>query len=81
MNIGMYIPIGVLLRKLTGWKGVFFGVTISCIVEVVQLLTKRGLFEFDDIFHNAIGVLIGFVVYDTVSRQRKRTSRKVRKQN
>jgi glycopeptide antibiotics resistance protein len=78
MNVIMYIPIGIILRKRTGWKGVFIGVFFSCVVETVQLISKRGLFEFDDIFHNALGVLLGFVVCEVVLRIKKgKTMRRV----
>ena len=29
-------------------------------IELVQLMSRRGLFEFDDIIHNTIGTAIGF---------------------
>jgi glycopeptide antibiotics resistance protein len=35
------------------------GFLISLTIEILQLVTKRGLFEFDDIFHNTLGVAIG----------------------
>jgi len=39
------------------------GVLMSATIEVAQLLTRRGLFEFDDIIYNSVGALIGFLLY------------------
>lgn len=35
------------------------GVGLSCIVEIMQFMTSRGLCEFDDVIHNAVGTAIG----------------------
>ena len=35
------------------------GVVCSAIIEILQLLLHRGLFEWDDIFDNTVGFLIG----------------------
>jgi len=29
-------------------------------IEVIQLVFKLGLFEFDDVFHNVLGAVIGY---------------------
>ena len=31
----------------------------SMLIELAQLVSFRGLFEFDDVIHNMIGALIG----------------------
>lgn len=31
-------------------------------IEVLQLITRRGLCEFDDVIHNMIGAAIGIAV-------------------
>ena len=35
---------------------------MSCSIEIIQLVLHRGLFEFDDIIHNTLGVFIGILV-------------------
>ncbi|MBR4027500.1 MAG: VanZ family protein [Lachnospiraceae bacterium] len=35
----------------------------SLTIEVLQLFMKKGLFEFDDIFHNTLGGVLGYVIY------------------
>ena len=67
----MLLPMGILLpvavRDDVGGKlfrrVVLSGFFTSFTIEVMQLLLKRGLFEFDDMFHNTIGVAIGYWIY------------------
>ena len=59
-NIILFIPVGFLLGIKTGWKCIPLATGISVLIELIQLLTKRGLFEFDDIIHNTAGAVIGF---------------------
>lgn len=58
-NVIMFIPVGVLAGWMWNWKGLGFGVGLSCAVEMLQLITSRGLCEFDDVMHNAVGTVIG----------------------
>lgn len=60
-NIAMFIPIGVLLGVEEKKWYVMYGVLFSCLIEATQLITHRGVFELDDIFHNTMGLFIGFV--------------------
>lgn len=62
LNIAMFIPIGFLLGD-KGWKAVGISAGISLIIELCQLISKRGLFEFDDIIHNIVGAAIGLGIY------------------
>ena len=43
---------------------------VSFVIEVVQLVFKLGLFEFDDIFHNTLGAVIGFVMWRAIRRRK-----------
>ena len=61
-NIVMFIPIGVLVGFLWKWKGLWVAVGLSALIEVLQLITARGLMEFDDLIHNCLGALIGIVI-------------------
>lgn len=77
-NIIMFIPIGILLpysfkiRKLT----ILIGFSLSCLFEVMQLVLRCGLFEFDDIMHNTLGTFIGYVLYLLIERIRHGVSKK-----
>ena len=58
-NVIMFIPVGILAGWAWKWKGLWFGAGLSCVVELLQLMTSRGLCEFDDVIHNVIGAAIG----------------------
>lgn len=66
MNVVAFVPVGLLLwfvfrgRKI--WQALAVGLGISVTVEVLQYVLKRGFAEFDDVFHNTLGCLIGFVI-------------------
>ena len=49
--------------RLWKWKGVLSGAGLSAIIELLQLISQRGLFEFDDIINNTLGTVIGVTVY------------------
>lgn len=61
-NIVMFIPIGILTGSIWGQKSAWLAMGFSTIIELLQLITKRGLFEFDDIIHNTLGALIGIAL-------------------
>lgn len=68
LNVFMLMPIGLLIPIIIDipsdmWQYVkifIIGSSISLIIETLQLVSQRGLFEFDDIFHNTLGCLIGY---------------------
>lgn len=67
-NIVMFMPWGFLVpyiwKKMRSFSAVLsasLGFTLA--IESVQLLTKRGLFELDDIIHNTIGGLLGYLIF------------------
>lgn len=67
-NIVLFIPIGLLLMFLLTCKcksiiTVAIGILLSVIIELLQLFLHRGLFEFDDIIHNALGTFIAVIFY------------------
>ena len=46
-NILAYIPLGLIAGKLWRWEGLLVGIGLSVASELLQLITHRGLFEFD----------------------------------
>ena len=58
-NVAMFIPIGVLAGWLWKWKRLLVAAGLSLLVEVLQLITSRGLLEFDDVLHNIVGAVVG----------------------
>ena len=71
LNILMLLPVGFSLsfvwqdRKRILWLGFAF----SCLIEVSQLLTGRGLFEIDDILHNTLGVALGILIHAAIAQR------------
>ena len=61
-NVIMFIPVGILAGRLWKWNGLLIGVGLSISIEVLQLITSRGLCELDDVFHNVVGTAIGVLV-------------------
>lgn len=68
LNIFMFTPLGFLLpvglkgmRK--AWKVYLVGLALTIGIEVTQLVTKRGVFESDDIFDNLLGTMIGYGLF------------------
>lgn len=76
-NIVMFIPIGFLLGAEVGRKCIPSGILFSVVIELVQLFTRRGTFEFDDILHNTIGLLIGYSLLLLIKHVLKDLTREV----
>ncbi len=67
-NIVAFVPFGFFLPMFFKFGRNFFGCVFvsaffSFFVESVQLATKVGAFDVDDIFLNTLGGFIGFFVY------------------
>ncbi len=73
-NVVIFIPIGVLSGMVQGWKGIYIGACFSGIIEVTQLFTHRGLFEFDDIIHNTIGTIAGVALFLLIRKMWKKNN-------
>ena len=64
-NIIIFIPIGMSFFVLFSKKvfsALLVSTLISLIVEVAQLVTYRGLCEFDDVIFNSLGAIIGIKI-------------------
>lgn len=61
-NVIMFIPVGVLTGSLWKLRGLWCAAGLSVFIEILQLITARGLCEFDDVFHNMVGAVIGYGV-------------------
>lgn len=73
-NIVLFVPIGVLSSAILHrrpWWSLLFCTMLSGGIEVVQLLTHRGLFEFDDIIYNGFGAVTGLLLFLLLRRVRK----------
>lgn len=78
LNYILFIPLGVLLylcfgEKL-GLRVVIAGLLLSVSIEIVQLVFRIGLFEFDDIIGNTIGCFIGALIGKLIRKKKKKTT-------
>lgn len=65
-NLLMLVPWGLLfpvVRKTSFVKTILGGFLISFLIELLQLMTKTGLCELDDLIHNTIGVTWGYGIF------------------
>ncbi|NLZ47315.1 MAG: VanZ family protein [Clostridiales bacterium] len=65
LNICMFIPLGFLLPLFSDkfkrwWKTYLAGFVATLCIELLQLITHRGLFELDDLLNNFCGATIGY---------------------
>ncbi len=66
-NILLFVPLGL----AGAWLGVtrscfvsvLFGVGYSFLIESLQYVTGRGVFQLDDILTNTVGMLLGCLLY------------------
>lgn len=66
LNCILLFPMGVLLPAIADHKvkpGMAFvaGICVSAFIECSQLIFMRGLFEWDDMIHNALGCMCGCI--------------------
>lgn len=71
LNIVLFIPIGIFTEGLLRSKGrnksllwcTILGFICSLLIEIAQLLTKRGFFDVDDLSMNLLGAVAGGAIY------------------
>ena len=67
-----FIPVGLLLGcsfgRLKWWHILLAGLALSLSIEILQFTLLRGFVEFEDLFHNTPGCLVGSEVYRVVER-------------
>ena len=76
-NVLIFLPFGMLVPFLTKrfkkfWSVVLLTFELSVLVELVQLMTKVGSCDVDDILLNTIGGMLGFVCYAIAVRCRRK---------
>lgn len=74
-NIFLFIPLGAILFRLRSKRStLLIIVLLSSAIELLQLITQRGLFETDDIISNSLGGFIGIaacMLWTHVCRKRR----------
>ena len=83
-NILIFMPFGyfyAMAGKRRGFfKTLFCSFGLSLCVEVLQLITKVGCFDVDDILLNTIGGVLGYMIFAICNLLRRRHVRKKRKE-
>lgn len=66
MNVVVFVPVGLLLgiafKQMTWWKVLLIGCGISVTVESLQFFLMRGFSEVDDVMHNTVGCILGYIM-------------------
>jgi len=71
-NIGVFIPFGLLLPSIGLRKGLkAYGVFLAglIILELVQLVSRRGSLDVDDLLLNSLGFWIGYGGYHLITHK------------
>ncbi len=65
LNVLMLVPVGFLIGMLkrSFWTAAGAGFLFSAFIEIMQLVTTRGLCETDDVLHNTLGAIVGYVIW------------------
>ena len=70
MNVVVFMPIGVVLSclspRIKWWMVLLIGIGFSVLIEALQFFLKRGFAEFDDVFHNMLGCLLGIMIVEII---------------
>lgn len=75
-NILLFIPYGIVcpwyFEKLRGFfKNALAGFLTTVVIECLQLVTGRGVFQIDDILTNLLGSIIGWFLFRLVFDTRR----------
>ena len=73
INFVMLMPVGFLLPAVINAKHKYLitlalSLLLTVFIETMQLITKCGSFEIDDIINNFVGAVIGMLIYMLLSR-------------
>lgn len=69
MPMGIYLPL--LFQKIRSLVDfLLYMIPVLSLVELVQLLTKRGSFDIDDLILNLAGAILGFFVWKSEAGQK-----------
>lgn len=76
-NVLVFIPWPILFASVfpvmrTFRLAVGSAFLFSALVEITQLVLRIGLFEFDDMFHNVLGAVIGYGIWMFYRRHNKK---------
>ena len=62
LPFGFFVPV-VGWKKHNGYKTLLYGILFSLAIEFTQYMTGTGIFDVDDIFLNACGCILGYLIF------------------
>ena len=73
-NVVMFVPLGWFLpavwRMFRGFfRAVIFGISLVCLVELLQYITGLGSCDVDDLILNAAGIILGYGIWKLKHRK------------
>ena len=64
MNVVVFMPLGLMMaagfENIKWWQILIVGLGFSVTIEALQYLFNLGVSEFDDVFHNTLGCMVGY---------------------
>ena len=83
LNIVVFIPLGLLLSIFEcfkkWWTVLIISMSLSACIEFSQFIFQRGLGEFDDVFHNTLGAIIGYWIVLSLNILKRKNMRIIKK--
>lgn len=75
-NVIGFIPLGILVPVIftsfrSGGLIVLSGFALSLLVETIQLITKVGSFDVDDMILNTLGAFLGYLIFKICDKIRR----------
>lgn len=82
LNVLLFVPFGYLLPTIAPrfrcwWKVILTGLSVSFLIELVQMFTGLGQFDLDDIITNLIGLAIGWLLWLLALKPREPKGKKI----
>ncbi len=75
MNIFVFVPFGFMMPwavEMKFWKTILIGFLFSVCIEALQYILGVGLCEFDDVFNNTLGTILGYGYWRLLERLSKK---------
>ncbi len=70
LNIVLFIPFGFLVsfKKKNPKQIVLYGFLFSLLIEIIQLIVKRGSFDINDLMWNTLGTFFGVLLHNMIQK-------------
>lgn len=82
-NVVIFMPFGFFMAMASKSRSIFtvtsYSFGLSLLIEVVQLLTKVGRFDVDDLLLNTAGGILGYVIFVSCNAIRRMWDKNVKR--